>query len=56
MTYAVSQDVVLTVPPYPYAVGEPSDAPLEKCWVVRPQLLFGSEGAARLPRRQGPVE
>ena len=34
------QDVVLTVPPYPYAVGEPSDIPLEKCLVVRPQLFF----------------
>ena len=29
------QDIVLTVPPYPYAVGEP-----EKCCVVRPQLFF----------------
>ena len=45
---------MLTVPPYPYAVGD-SDVPLEKCWLVRPQLFFGSEGAARLPRRQWPV-
>ena len=34
------QDVVLTFPPYQYAVGEPSDGPIEKCWVVRPQLFF----------------
>ena len=34
------QDVVLTVPPYPYEVGEPSDVPLGKCWVVRPHLFF----------------
>ena len=31
---------LLTVPPFPYAVGEPSDVPLEKCCVVRPQLFF----------------
>ena len=34
------QDVVHTVPPNPYALGEPSDVPLDKCWVVRPQLFF----------------
>ena len=34
------QDVVLTVPPYPYSVEESSDVPLEKCWVARPQLFF----------------
>ena len=35
------QDGVLTVP-FPYAVGESSDATLEKCWVVRPLLFFSS--------------
>ena len=34
------QDVVLTVPPYPYSVEDPSEVPLGKCWVVRPQLFF----------------
>ena len=34
------QDVVLTAPPYPYAVGEP-EVPLEKCWVVTPILYVG---------------
>ena len=47
MTYAVLQDVVLSVPPYPCAVGGPPDVPLEKCWMVRPQLFFGSGGAAK---------
>ena len=55
MTYAVSQDVVLTVPPYSYLVGEPSNVPLEKCWMVRTQMFFGTQGAAGLPRRQRPV-
>ena len=40
MTFVVLTDVVLTVHPFPYAVGEPSDVPLERCWVVRPQLFF----------------
>ena len=31
---------MLTVPPYPYVVDEPSDVHLEDCWVVRPQLFF----------------
>ena len=31
------QDVVLTVPPYPYAVDEPSDVPLNQGWVVTGQ-------------------
>ena len=31
---------MLTVPPYLYAVDEPSDVPLEDCWVVRPPLFF----------------
>ena len=31
---------MLTVPPYPYSVEDPCDIPLEKCWVVRPQLFF----------------
>ena len=34
------QDIVLTVSPYPYAVGESSDIPLEKCRLVRHQLFF----------------
>jgi len=34
------QDVVLTVPPYPYTMEDPCKVPLEKCWVVRPQLFF----------------
>ena len=34
------QDVALTAPPYPYALGEPSDVPFDECWVVRPQLFF----------------
>ena len=34
------QDVVLTVPPYPYALGEPFDVYLDQCWAVRPQLFF----------------
>ena len=35
-------DVVLIAhfPPYPSVVGEPSDTPLEKFWVVRPQQFF----------------
>ena len=43
------QDVVLTVPPYPCAVDEPSD-----CWVVRPQLFFSCHLLSmgeRQPRR-----
>ena len=40
----VSQDVVLTVPPYPYVVGESSDVPLDQCWVddIQVQLMFYS--------------
>ena len=34
------QDVVLTVPPYPYALGEPSGVLLDECCVVRHQLFF----------------
>ena len=45
---------MLTVPPYPFAVGESSDVPLDHCWVVRPQLFFSCHlrpRGARLPRR-----
>ena len=42
------QDVVFTVSPYPYALGEPSDAPLDECWVVRPQLFFSQACHLRL--------
>ena len=45
---------MLTVPPYPYAVGEPSDIPLDKCWVVRPQLFFSCHlrpRGGRAPKR-----
>ena len=45
---------MLTIPPYPYAVEEPSDVPLEECWVVRPQLFFTCHlrpKGAREPKR-----
>ena len=45
---------MLTVPPYPYVVGESSDVPLDQGWVVRPQLFFSCHlrpRGARLPRR-----
>ena len=45
---------MLTVPPYPFVVGESSDVPLDQCWVVRPQLFFCCHllpRGARLPRR-----
>ena len=48
------QDVVLTVPPFQYAVDEPSNVPLEDCWVVRPQLFFSCHQrpmGGRQPRR-----
>ena len=55
MTKLVSQDVVLTIPPYPYVVTESSsDVPLDQGWVVRPQLCFSCHlqpRGARLPRR-----
>ena len=47
---------MLTIPPYPYVVGESSDVPVDQCWVVslRPQLFFSCHllpRGARLPRR-----
>ena len=35
-----SQDTVLTVPPYPFVLEDPSDVPLKKSWFARPQLYF----------------
>jgi hypothetical protein len=34
------QDTVLIVPPYPYVLEDPSDVPLDDCWIVCPQLYF----------------
>ena len=31
---------MLTVPPYPFVLDDPSEVPLEECWLVRPQLFF----------------
>jgi hypothetical protein len=31
---------VLTVPPYPFVLEDPSNVPFEECWVVRPQLFL----------------
>ena len=51
------QDVVLTIPPYPYALGEPSDVPLDERWAVRrPQasaffLLPSAANGGRQPKR-----
>ena len=46
----VSQDVVLTIPPYPYVVTESSsEVPLEKGWVVRPQLFFSCHLRRQIP-------
>ena len=45
---------MLTVPSYPYVVGESFDGPLDQCWVVRPTLFSSCHlrpWAARLPRR-----
>ena len=44
-------DVVLSVPPYPYAKGEPPNSPLEKCWV---QLFFSLHLRSRggLPQKR----
>ena len=45
---------MLTVPQYPFVVGESSDVPLDQYWVVRPQLFFSCHllpRGARLPRR-----
>ena len=44
---------MLTIPPYPFVVGESSDVPLDQGWVVRPQLFFSCHlrpRGARLPR------
>ena len=38
MTYAFLAGCCAHCHQYQYAVGKPSDAPLEKCWVFRPQL------------------
>ena len=44
---------MLTVPPYPYVVGESSDVPHNQCWVVSPPLFFSCHlrPSARLPSR-----
>ena len=45
---------MLTIPPYPFVVGESSEVPLDQCWVVRPLLFFSCHlrpRGARLPRR-----
>ena len=51
------QDVVLTVPPYMYADGEPSDVPLDwsglSCFSLAIQVAICSPGADG--RRKGPI-
>jgi hypothetical protein len=31
---------VITVPPHPFVLEDPSEVPLEDCWIARPQLFF----------------
>jgi len=31
---------VITVPPHPFVLDDPSEVPLEECWMARPQLFF----------------
>ena len=31
---------MLTVPPYPFVLEDPSGVPLEECWVARSELFF----------------
>ena len=31
---------MITVPPHPFVLDDPSEVPLEECWMARPQLFF----------------
>ena len=31
---------MITVPPHPFVLEDPSEVPLEDCWIARPQLFF----------------
>ena len=33
-------DTVITVPPHPFVLDDPSEVPLEECWMALPQLFF----------------
>jgi hypothetical protein len=39
-SYPCLQDTVLTVPPYPFVLEDPSEVPLKERWVASPKLFF----------------